>query len=98
MSSRIFRLALVLVFVLVVFAYAKAGTPRVDLSPVVKVRVFSTPKPGKWYSHMGTIHSFSDANIFACFEWIAKPEVECLVIASDGETLLMPLYLLEIKT
>lgn len=93
------KLLAALALSLIALAASRAGTERVDLQPTVKVLVFSTPKPGKWYSRIGTVHSFSDAVIVACFEWKTQTQVECLVIGKgDGETLLVPMYLLEIKT
>ena len=93
------KLLVALVLSVIAFGASRAGSERVDLQPTVKVLVFSTPLPGKWYSRVGTVHAFSDAVIVACFEWKTQTQVECLVIGKeDGETLMVPLYLLEIKT
>lgn len=93
-----FFVAFVLSLMLLAASKSQAGTPRIDNAPTAKVLVFSTTKAGRWHSRLGVIHAFTDAIIYACFEWPTKTQVACLVIADDGETLMLPLNLLEIKT
>lgn len=93
------KLLVALAISLLALGASKAGTERVDLRPVTKGLVFSNDATGTWHSRVGLIHEFSDAIIYACFEFPVQTEVECLVITKDtGETLMMPLRLLEIKT
>lgn len=92
------KLLVALALSIIAFGAAKAGTERVDLRPITKVLVFSNDATGTWHSRVGLIHEFSDALIYACFEFPVQAEVECLVITKDtGETLMMLLRLLEIK-
>lgn len=95
---RLFRLSLLLVGALVVFAYAKAGTERIDLSPVKKVLVVSSPSPGKYSSRLALVHAFTDAVIVVCLEQKNSVIVQCLVLVDDGDTLMVPVRLLEEKT
>lgn len=87
-----------LVISLFALSQSSAGTERVDNSDKVKVLVFSTPTPGKWYSRVALVHKFDDAIIVACFEWKNSVQAECLVLVQDGDTLMVPVRLLEIKT
>lgn len=95
---RLFRLSLLLIGALTVFAYAKAGTERIDLSPITKVLVVSSPSPGKYSSRVGLVHAFTDAIIVVCLEQKNSVVVQCLVLVNDGVTLMVPIRLLEEKT
>ena len=91
--------AVLVVFMLsAVMKAALAGTERVDLQPTVKVLVVSEPTPGKYFSRLGLVHKFSDAIIVVCFEWKNDEMAQCLVISEDGDTLMLPVKLLEQKT
>lgn len=74
------------------------GTERIDLAPTIKALVVSSPSPGKYSSRVGLVHAFSDAIIIVCFEWKNNVVAQCLVIANDGDTLMIPVRLLEEKT
>lgn len=95
-----FAFALVISLMLLAASKVHAGTERIDLQPRTKVIVFSTTKDGKWHSRLAITHEFTDAIIVACFEWpTTDAPVQCLVVVkADGETLMIPMRLLEIKT
>lgn len=90
--------ALFVILAAVMSAVAKAGTEQVDVQPTVKVLVVSEPSPGKYYSRLGLVHKFTDAIIVVCFEWKNDEMAQCLVIVDDGDTLMLPVKLLEQKT